>query len=128
MQNPKPLALFLVEDEALIAMDLEAIVEDMGHQVLGPSANVHQAITLLESLPVPPDAAIVDANLGGVSALPIIQALKAAHIPTIIASGYEPDELQRLGLSGLLIRKPYHPATIEDALRKVLQGPPTVSG
>ncbi|MDB6453350.1 response regulator [Falsirhodobacter sp. 20TX0035] len=122
MQPSKPLTLFLVEDEALIAMDLECIIEDMGHAAVGPAANVDQAIALLGSLSTPPDAAIVDANLGGVSALPIIEALKAAQIPTIIASGYEPDELQRLGLSGLLIRKPYHPGNLADALTRVLQG------
>lgn len=115
------LSLFLVEDEALIAMDLEALVEDMGHEVIGLVASVAQATELLSTLEATPDAAIVDANLGGTSARPIVDQLKAAGIPTIIASGYEPEELRRQGLSGILIRKPYHPDAIADALDKVLR-------
>lgn len=115
------LSLFLVEDEALIAMDLEALVEDMGHEVVALVASVEQATAVLSTLAIKPDAAIIDANLGGESARPIVDQLKAAGIPTIIASGYEPDELLRKGLSGILIRKPYHPNAIADALDKVLR-------
>lgn len=120
MSPRENLSLFLVEDEALIAMDLEALVEDLGHEVFGFAASVEQATELLANLETKPDAAIVDANLGGTSARSIVDQLKAAGIPTIIASGYEPEELQRKGLSGILVRKPYHPTAIADALDKVL--------
>lgn len=116
------LSLFLVEDEALIAMDLESLVEEMGHAVLSVAANVEEAIDMLGALPAKPDAAIVDANLGGQSAQPIVEALKKSGIPTVIASGYAPVELERMGLRGVLVRKPYNARTIMNALNTVLAG------
>lgn len=124
MAAPENLSLFLVEDEAVIAMDLEALIEDMGHEVVGLVASVEQATQLLSTLKTKPDAAIVDANLGGASARPIVDQLKAAGIPTIIASGYAPEELHRKGLSGVLIPKPYHPHAIADALERIFEPQP----
>lgn len=113
------LSLFLVEDEALISMDLEALVEDLGHVVIGLSARVEQAISLLEMLEVLPDAAIVDANLGGESARPVVEALAARGIPTIIASGYKSDELEKMGIRGTTIPKPYNARAINEALENL---------
>ncbi|MDB5661553.1 MAG: response regulator [Cypionkella sp.] len=100
-------------------MDLEALVEDLGHVVIGLSARVAQAISLLEMLEVLPDAAIVDANLGGESARPVVEAFAARGIPTIIASGYKSDELEKMGIRGATITKPYNARAINEALEKL---------
>lgn len=122
MLRTEPLRLLLVEDEALIAMDLEAMIEDMGYSVIGPAASVDQALSILGGLSAPPDAAIVDANLGGSSARPVIDALRCANVPTVIASGYEAAELESMGLTSLFLRKPYSAETVETALHHVLNG------
>ncbi|MDH2327808.1 response regulator [Cereibacter sp. SYSU M97828] len=122
MLRTEPLRLLLVEDEALIAMDLEAMIEDMGYCVIGPAASVDQALTILGDLPIPPDAAIVDANLGGSSARPVVEALQTANVPTVIASGYEASELEGMGLKSLFLRKPYNAETVETALHHALNG------
>lgn len=41
--------VLLVEDEFLIAMDLEMLLERHGWHVLGPAATVKQALQLLRS-------------------------------------------------------------------------------
>lgn len=125
MPDDRPLRLLLVEDEALIAMDLEAIVEDLGYEPVGLAASVTQAISLLDGIPDAPDLAIVDANLGGTSARPIVDRLRAKGIPTIIASGYEAAELQRMGFEGEYLRKPYSSAGIQAAVEEMF---PTVAG
>ncbi|TFL16837.1 response regulator [Jannaschia formosa] len=113
------LRILAVEDEAMIAFELQDMLEDLGHEVLGPVANVDAALRLLGQSD--PDAAIVDANLGGRSALPIVEALRAAGIPFALASGYASAELRQFGEVRPFIKKPYGPWDLERAL-KAIQG------
>jgi DNA-binding response OmpR family regulator len=111
------LRILAVEDEGLIAMELEDLLGDLGHEVIGPAATVESALTLLEG--ARPDAAVVDANLGGESARPVVEALQAGGIPVVLASGYEPQDLETLGLGVPLLRKPYSRRELADALETV---------
>jgi DNA-binding response OmpR family regulator len=111
------LRILAVEDEALIAMELEDLLEDLGHEVIGPAATVEDALGLLER--ARPDAAIVDANLGGVSAEPVVEALTAAGIPVVLASGYDAQELKKLGLGAPMVGKPYSRRELAEALGTV---------
>ena len=112
------LRILAVEDEALIAMELEAMLEDLGHEVIGPASTVEDALALLQR--AAPDAAVVDANLGGQSARPVVETLSKAGIPMVLASGYEARELNNLEISGVLVRKPYSERDLENALEEVL--------
>jgi DNA-binding response OmpR family regulator len=69
------LRVLVVEDEFIIAMELEAIFLDQGWQVLGPAASVVEALDLLASQP--PDVAILDVNLRGVMVTPVAEAWSA---------------------------------------------------
>ena len=55
-----PLVL-VVEDELLLALDLELLLQRHGFRVLGPAATVAEALRLLEG--GTPDAALLDVNL-----------------------------------------------------------------
>src|SRR5258706_16357534 len=54
--------VLVVEDEALIAMDLQALLEEAGYRVLGPANSSGAALALLDS--DEPDVALLDVNLG----------------------------------------------------------------
>lgn len=56
--------ILIVEDDPLIALDLETILLDAGHLVQGPVSSAQRAIRLMERL-VAPDLALVDINLIG---------------------------------------------------------------
>jgi CheY-like chemotaxis protein len=101
------LSVLVVEDEALISLELADMIEDLGHRVIGPAASVSKALELLQALPRSPDVAIVDANLGGQPAKPVVEVLHALGTPVVIASGYTRDELAKLGFDDMLMRKPY---------------------
>ena len=66
------------------------------------------------------DAAIVDANLAGVSASPLASALTARGLPFIVLSGYSSNQLQGLFLGALFIQKPFPPAQLTNALNTIL--------
>jgi CheY-like chemotaxis protein len=112
------LRIFVVEDEALLALDLEDILSDLGHDVVGLAGSVRQALAFIEASDPLPDAAILDANLGGQSARPIADALSAREVYVVVASGYGPDELARLGFASPSINKPY---SVEDLRSALLQ-------
>ena len=86
-----PLVL-VVEDEFLLALDLELVLERHGFRVLGPTATVAQALRLLED-GEPPDVALLDVNLKGEMVTPVAEALRARGVPFVLASAYDGHKL-----------------------------------
>lgn len=56
-----PLNILIVEDEAILVMDIEAVVHDAGHRVMGDAASVRQLADMCPDRS--PDLAFVDINL-----------------------------------------------------------------
>ena len=110
------LRLLVVEDETIVAMELEDILGDLGHTVLGSAATCEQAISLMETFAEKIDGVFLDANLRGCSAAPVMKELKTRGIPYILASGYGSQELSKQGLEGPQMSKPYHSGEVEKAL------------
>jgi DNA-binding NtrC family response regulator len=78
--------VLIVEDELLVAMELESLLEDQGCAVVGPVPTVDRALALLDR--ERPDAAILDINLDGETAVPVAAALTAQGVPFLLATGY----------------------------------------
>jgi CheY-like chemotaxis protein len=81
------LVVLVVEDEFLIAMDLEAMLRDHGWRVLGPAATVAEALGLLEDGKMP-DVALLDVNLRGETVVPVAEVLRERGVPIVLASAY----------------------------------------
>jgi DNA-binding NtrC family response regulator len=76
----------VVEDEMLVAMEIESLLAEQGCAVMGPAPSADRALALLdEELP---DAAVLDVNLNGQTAMPVVAALRAQGIPFVLATGY----------------------------------------
>lgn len=84
--------ILVVEDEYLIAMELEATLRTAGYRVIGPVPDVSAALELLKA--ERPDAAILDVNLDGQWVTPVAEVLQAAFVPFILTSGYVAADLQ----------------------------------
>lgn len=80
------LSALVVEDEFLIAMDIEFMLEDQGHRVTGRAASVEEALLLLEGQR--PDIAILDVNLRGRFITPVAERLRELDIPFVLSSAY----------------------------------------
>ncbi|PWS36748.1 hypothetical protein DFH01_16595 [Falsiroseomonas bella] len=81
------LRVLVVEDSALVAMELETALRAQGAEVIGPVARIEEAAAAI--LPVPPDAALLDIDLDGVAVFPLADALAAAGVPFVFTTGYE---------------------------------------
>ncbi|MEG3084578.1 response regulator [Sphingomonas sp. PB2P12] len=80
--------ILLVEDEYMLALDLQNELEDRGAFILGPEASVDGALRrVAQESRI--DAAVLDVNLGGEFVFPVADALLARHVPFIFSSGYE---------------------------------------
>lgn len=85
-QQPRVL---VVEDEAIIALDLTETVRDMGYQVEGPFAmQDHAFIAIAEDMP---DFAILDVRTADGDVFPLADALTEAGVPIIFHSGHITD-------------------------------------
>lgn len=78
--------VMVLEDDVLIAMDMEDFLLGEGCQVVGPISNVEAALETVETGEL--DGAVVDLNLRGELSVPVIEALKSRGLPVIVCSGY----------------------------------------
>jgi CheY-like chemotaxis protein len=78
--------ILVVEDEALVALQLQEDLESDGHHVVGPARCLEQGISLALSEDI--DAALVDVSLGRDTSTPIADQLIARNIPFAFATGY----------------------------------------
>lgn len=110
--------ILVVEDEAIIAMMIIEILEEVGATVLGPAGSLAQAMALADDPRV--EAAILDVNLRGELVAPISARLFDRGIPFAFATGYGsapagpwPD--------ALVLPKPFSGATVLNAVRSLLR-------
>jgi CheY-like chemotaxis protein len=113
--------LLIVEDELLIALELQHIVEQLGGTVVGPAGSVAGALQLLSE--ITPDGALLDANLGEDRVTPVAQACRDRSVPFALVTGYGRLELDEpLLQSAPRARKPFDRRAIHEVLTIVLRG------
>ena len=83
--------VLVVEDEYFIADDLVRALHAAGGLAVGPAGSLAQARTLLDEGQV--DAALLDLNLRGEMAFPLISDVQERGLPCVIMSGYSPESL-----------------------------------
>ena len=66
------------------------------------------------------NAAVLDANLNGISAAPIAVALVARGLPFLVLSGYAPDQHHEALQAGLCLQKPADPVHVIKLLNQIL--------
>lgn len=78
--------MLIVEDEMLVALELESLLQRQGCAVMGPVPTVPRALALLDR--ERPDAALLDLNLNGQLATPLATALAERGVPFVVVTGY----------------------------------------
>ncbi|HEX3917438.1 MAG TPA: response regulator [Caulobacteraceae bacterium] len=99
----RPLVL-IVEDEWLIADQIEQAMSAAGYDVLGPVGRVRAALALLAASHV--DAALLDINVHGERSFAVAEKLVEAATPFIFLSGYSNVELPEAFSRRPLMQKP----------------------
>jgi CheY-like chemotaxis protein len=111
-------SILVVEDEALIAMDLQMLLEEAGYRVLGPVNSTAAAMALLDgSLP---DIALLDVNLGRSDVFGVADELAARKTKLIFLTGHTAHRLPDAHRHRPLIGKPYLPQALLQMVQQVL--------
>jgi CheY-like chemotaxis protein len=118
MPDSRKPCVLIVEDEAVLAFALEELLIESGFEIAGVATRLAAALALIETGGF--DAAILDANLAGVSAAPAAAALAARDIKFIILSGYSPDQPQGAFPGGVRLQKPCRPERLIQTLRAIV--------
>jgi CheY-like chemotaxis protein len=113
--------VLIIEDEALIAMDLEHIVQDLGHRVIGVARTHSSAVSIAKAHA--PGLILADIHLAdnssGLDA--VNELLRTFEVPVIFITAY-PERF----LTGerpepaFLIAKPFQPSAVSAVISQAL--------
>jgi len=110
------LKVLIVEDSLLLALELEAGLEDAGVEVVGCAAELSEALSMVEK---DFDVAVLDADLNGQSVAPVAEILRGMGRPFVFATGYA-DKAAPMGFDAPIVRKPYNVHQIARAVAGVM--------
>jgi len=122
LSSEKPLRILIVEDEILIALELESLLQDLGHDVVGMAASSGEALSLGQELK--PDLAFVDIHLAdGPTGVDVARHLAAQHQVTVLFMTANTKRIPEdfAGAWGV-IAKPYTERGVREALGYVMAG------
>jgi len=114
--------VLIVEDEVLLALHLEDLLTELGHEIVGQFTRIDRAMRFAHESEI--DFAVLDINVAGTMSFPIADVLRERGIPFAFASGY--------GAEGLIdgyrdvpaLRKPYAQDELERTIAMVFCGSP----
>jgi CheY-like chemotaxis protein len=110
--------VLLVEDEPIVAWLLKDMLVDLGCSVVGPAADVNQALAMIEAESI--DVAVLDVNLRRQMSYPIADVLVARGVPFVFSTGYDKDRLLDGYRTIPTLQKPFHRSDLGDTLAKLL--------
>lgn len=123
MTGAKPLAglrVLIVEDEFLVAYELETEMEELGAEVVKVAGLLSEA---LEAADGDIHGALVDIHLRDEDSYPLIDKLSAAGIPLILTTGYDLRTLPEPLRACPRVAKPFAPAQLQQMAQAVFRRP-----
>jgi CheY-like chemotaxis protein len=109
--------LLVVEDELLVALDIESILTEAGMEVVGPASTAAEALQFIGSTKL--DAALLDANLSGEPIDEVASALSTKGVPFAYVTGYGRESLPAAHPAPI-VTKPFDAAQLLAAARRLL--------
>jgi PAS domain S-box-containing protein len=119
--------ILVIEDEALVALQLQADLESVGHTVIGPARSLQAGLSLVKDATI--DLALVDVSLGRETSAPIADELIARKVPFAFVTGYSdtavlPEHLRKMPR----LSKPYVLADVRRIIARLLEDQTPVRG
>jgi DNA-binding NtrC family response regulator len=112
--------VLVLEDEILIADDISHLLIEAEGVPVGPVSSVTEARRLLKDGTVL-DAALLDVNLADGLVTPILEALNARGIPTLVYTGGQvPEGVRQRHPDLVALSKPVQPARLIGELRRLI--------
>ena len=108
----------MVEDEAIIALAIQDMIEQLGCQAVGPALSLQagEHLAAVEEI----DAAVLDINLSGDSSHAVAQRLRDRAIPFCFSTGYGSADVPRDFADAPVLQKPYTSESLAAVLAELL--------
>lgn len=110
--------VLLVEDEALVALMIEDMLEELGLKVVASAGHVTKACELATTASF--DLALLDVNLAGERVFPVARILRGRRIPFLFSTGYGAPSLEEEFRDAPAIGKPFSVDQLNEKLRVLL--------
>jgi DNA-binding response OmpR family regulator len=107
--------VLVVEDEAILAIDIAEQLAEAGFLVVGPAPSVAKALRLI--VDVGCDIALLDVNLRDETAEPVARELRSRRTPFLFLSAVSREQLASGFRDEVLLPKPTRPAVLIAALQ-----------
>ena len=120
MPDARPLKVLVVEDESLVALDIENMLEEMGCTVVASVPRLVKALELASRLDL--DLAVLDINLAGEVVYPLAFRLAERGIPFLFSTGYSTADLPPELRDRPILRKPVMLASLKRAVAMARTG------
>lgn len=114
-------SILVIEDEPLIALDISALVGELGHKVVGIASSQKEAILMAREFDPGLILADIDLGAGGSGLVAVTEILQSVTVPVIFVTAY-PERL----LTGerpeptYLVTKPFEADTLKVAISQAL--------
>lgn len=119
-QAGSSLRVFLVEDEAMIAMYIEDLLTDLGYQVVATAGRLQEALRKARADSF--DIALLDINLGGDVVHPVADVIDGRGIPFVYVTGYGSAGTGMLAHAPTL-QKPFTRDALQATMERALKAP-----
>jgi CheY-like chemotaxis protein len=114
------LRVLVVEDEALVGLLVEDFLQGFGCKIVGIAGSSIEAFGLIRSEAV--DVAVIDLKLNGEMAYPLANALKAADVPFVFATGLPAGQIDGGYSQVPVVGKPFDEGELRGALLEAIDG------
>jgi len=117
------LQILVVEDEVLIAMDIEDMLLELKCEPVGPASTIQRALEIIRST-VKLDGVLLDMNLQGQMVSPIVEELVKKGMPFVLVTGYaRRDDDPSAMRDAPRLNKPFAVEALSEALASTFVNP-----
>ena len=99
----------------LVAMNIEDMLLDLGHEVAGIAGRLAPALALAGEAEI--DLAMLDVNLAGEPSFPVADLLAARGIPYLFATGYGREGIRHAYRAAPVLQKPFRALDLDRVLQ-----------
>jgi DNA-binding response OmpR family regulator len=108
----RPLNFLVVDDDNLASIELECLLEDLGHSVAAVAVSTPCAIRLLDEREGEIDAVIFGATLIGLPPFALARKLARTDLPVVVTSAHSEEFVRVLGFTAPYLPKPFRQAEV----------------
>jgi PAS domain S-box-containing protein len=110
--------VLVVDDEALISLEIASLLEGAGLSVVGPVTSVKEALALIDKEGC--DAAVLDINLGPETSESVARKLREDNIPFVTVSGFSREQQPNIFQTAPFLPKPLRGDRLVAAVKQCL--------